>query len=244
MLARHQKRWKAMGWQENCRTCKKELPNNTGGRVYCDKKCHRKWVNKNEREKLRSDPELHKIHREKQRAYYKKAAVERRASAKIYRENNAEQIRAERLRWYHKVKDTPGHKEAASKRGKKWYRKNRKKIKDKWNQRMKTDVEFNLRNKTRTRIGNAIRYYVKGLRKSNGTVELLGCSLSFFKQHLEKQFTKGMSWDHFIKGNIHLDHIKACWSFDLSQVEEQKRCFNYKNVQPLWAYDNLSKNRF
>jgi hypothetical protein len=230
--------------QPNCRGCEKELPDNQGGRVWCSKPCQLRWRYKNEVEKRQTDPELHRIHLEKQRKYYRLHQKERRATAKRYRENNAEQIKAERLRHYHKVKDTPEHKKSMAKRAKKWSQKNREKIRDNWNLRMKTDVEFALRNKTRTRISNAIRYHVKGLRKSKGTVELLGCSLSFFKKHLEGQFTKDMSWNQFIKGNIHLDHIKSCWSFDLTQVKEQKKCFNYRNVQPLWAYDNLAKNRF
>ena len=31
-------------------------------------------------------------------------------------------------------------------------------------------------------------------------------------------------------------------SFDLSKIEEQEKCFNYSNLQPLWAKENLSKN--
>ena len=237
----HHKKTKS---QPNCRWCGKELPDNKGGRVYCNRPCRRKWLNKAMREKMNADPELHKLHRDKQREYYRLNKKARRDTAKKYREKNAEQIRAERLRHYHRVKDTQKYKDNVSKRGKIWFQKNKARLREKASLRMKTDIEFALRNKTRTRISNAIRYYVKGLRKSKGTIELLGCSLSFFKKHLEKQFTKGMSWNDFIKGNIHLDHIKSCWSFDLSKVEEQKKCFNYKNVQPLWAGDNLSKNRF
>ena len=30
-------------------------------------------------------------------------------------------------------------------------------------------------------------------------------------------------------------------SFDLSKPSEQKKCFNYTNLQPLWAEENLKK---
>jgi len=48
-----------------------------------------------------------------------------------------------------------------------------------------------------------------------------------------------MSWNNH--GEWHIDHIKPCTSFDLSKLSEQKKCFHYKNLQPLWAKDNLSK---
>jgi hypothetical protein len=33
-----------------------------------------------------------------------------------------------------------------------------------------------------------------------------------------------------------------CISFDLTQPEQQLACFNYSNLQPLWAQDNWSKH--
>jgi hypothetical protein len=71
------------------------------------------------------------------------------------------------------------------------------------------------------------------------TEELLGCSIENLKKHLEKQFTQGMSWKNY--GKWHVDHIKPCANFDLSKKTEQQKCFNYNNLQPLWAVDNLKK---
>ena len=34
---------------------------------------------------------------------------------------------------------------------------------------------------------------------------------------------------------------RSCASFDLTKPEEQKKCFHYINLQPLWAFDNMSK---
>jgi len=80
--------------------------------------------------------------------------------------------------------------------------------------------------------------------KKKTTEELTGCSFKELVSHIEAQFTKGMSWDVFLcKGRkgIHIDHIMPCDSFDLTKESEQKKCFHYTNLQPLWAFDNLSK---
>ena len=50
-----------------------------------------------------------------------------------------------------------------------------------------------------------------------------------------------MSWSNHGVWGWHIDHIIPLSSFNLRKKEEQKKAFNYKNLQPLWAEDNLSK---
>lgn len=73
------------------------------------------------------------------------------------------------------------------------------------------------------------------------TKNLLGCSIKFLKKHLESQFKLGMSWDNYGLYGWHVDHIRPCASFDLSKPEEQRKCFHYTNLQPLWAEENNRK---
>lgn len=96
------------------------------------------------------------------------------------------------------------------------------------------------------RIRSALK--AQGLRKDGAsTVELTGCTTHFLKQHLEKQFLPGMSWDNYgmVDGNTmngwHIDHILPCKSFDLSDPEQVKKCFHYTNLQPMWGPDNARK---
>lgn len=49
-----------------------------------------------------------------------------------------------------------------------------------------------------------------------------------------------MSWENY--GKWHVDHIRPCASFNLADEEEQRVCFHYTNLQPLWGHDNCSKN--
>ena len=44
-------------------------------------------------------------------------------------------------------------------------------------------------------------------------------------------------------GLWHVDHIKPCFSFDLTDPEQQKICFHYTNLQPLWALENIKKGK-
>lgn len=99
----------------------------------------------------------------------------------------------------------------------------------------KNSLKFKIRNNLRRRVAHAL----KGESKSAHTMELIGCSIEFLKEYIANKFTEGMSWDNY--GEWHLDHIRPCSSFDLSDPIQQKECFCYKNLQPLWAIDNLKK---
>lgn len=88
---------------------------------------------------------------------------------------------------------------------------------------------------------------LKGTLKSRPTLELLGCSLEELKIHLESQFEDWMTWDNHgsyqkDRKTWHIDHIKPCTSFDLTDPEQQKQCFHYTNLQPLRAIDNIKKS--
>jgi len=89
----------------------------------------------------------------------------------------------------------------------------------------------------RARINVAL-YKSKSI-KSNSTLKLVGCTIKEFKQHIESQFSEGMSWDNH--GEWHIDHIKPISSFDITKEGEQIKAFHYSNCQPLWAKDNLKK---
>lgn len=69
----------------------------------------------------------------------------------------------------------------------------------------------------------------------------LGYSIADLCRHLEMQFTKGMTWEKFLAGEIHIDHIVPKSSFDLSDPAEWRACWALTNLAPLWARDNLTK---
>ena len=75
--------------------------------------------------------------------------------------------------------------------------------------------------------------------KAYSSIELLGCTINHCRIHLERQFSEEMSWDNH--GEWHIDHRKPCAVFDLTDSDEQKKCFHYTNLQPMWADENIAK---
>lgn len=102
--------------------------------------------------------------------------------------------------------------------------------------RYNSDIEFKIKHTLRRRL----RHAIKGNLKNKSANDLLGCDIASFKEYIEKQFSEGMGWENH--GEWHIDHIIPCDSFDLSDIEEQQKCFHYSNLQPLWAKDNLKKS--
>jgi hypothetical protein len=116
------------------------------------------------------------------------------------------------------------------------YRKNNKdRINEKIRLRKQNDPLYKAKLAIRSTISCSIRK--KGYKKNSRTYEILCCSYEDFKQHIEKQFTDGMSWDNY--GEWHLDHkTPVSWAETEEQVYELNK---YTNFQPLWEFDNLSK---
>jgi hypothetical protein len=73
--------------------------------------------------------------------------------------------------------------------------------------------------------------------------EILGYTTDELRTHLEQQFIDAMSWDNFMRGEIHIDHIRPVSSFNITSdsCEDFKTCWALSNLRPMWAKENLSK---
>ena len=168
--------------------------------------------------------------------YYLDNKEKRRQSNKQYRLNNKEKIKQYNLdnKEYHKEYRLK-NKEKIKQYKKKYDLNNKEKRRKYQNERKKRDPNYKLIKIIRTRIINVL----KGRYKSKRTIELLGCSIEEVWNHLESKFKSGMTKENH--GLWHIDHIKPCASFDLTDPEQQAICFHYTNLQPLWAVDNRRK---
>jgi phage FluMu protein Com len=106
-------------------------------------------------------------------------------------------------------------------------------------------IEVRVLSSLRSRLSKVIRNH-KAVKQGH-TQELLGCMAHWFVLYIESLWTPGMTWNNYGRwsnsgpNTWHIDHIRPCASFDLASAEEQRRCFHWTNLQPLWAETNMQK---
>lgn len=208
--------------------------------------------NKRRKEKYASDPERRRriirknmeyesINREKRLNYYKeyrsKNIDKKKQMAKDRYEKNKEEIKRQRREYY--KKDPERHKKIVSIYGK--ANKDKllagKRINHK--RKKETDLNYKVMKTLRGRLTAAIKK--KGERHAK-TKELIGCTIKELIIRIESMFWPGMTWQNHGVHGWHVDHIIPCDKFDLTNEEEQRKCFHYTNLQPLWAADNIRKS--
>ena len=105
--------------------------------------------------------------------------------------------------------------------------------------RMGADPEFLILCRLRGRLKKVLLRAGATARKP--TRDLIGCTGAELKAHLEAQFPPGMSWAN--RDLWHIDHVKPCCTFDLTDVSQQGLCFHFSNLRPLWVEQNLARKR-
>ena len=121
---------------------------------------------------------------------------------------------------------------------KKWRKKTGYKNKRKYGKG--TGVKYQIMRNLNGRYHQALK--AQDAKKCGKALELLGCSIEYFMDYLESALKQGMVWMNYGQYGWHLDHIKPCIAFDLSDPKQQEECFHYTNLQPLWWWENISKN--
>lgn len=192
----------------------------------------------------------------------------RRISHAAWRASNVEHRRRYMAQWtldnkdYHKdwsAKNRPSKRAS----NKKWYSSNKQKVvayalahraeknlastewksrnrpySNEYNKRAYLDPANGIAVRLRTRLNSAVGSGHKS-RLHAKTEDLLGCSYEHLVTWLESRFLSGMTWDN--RSTWHIDHKKPLSSFDLTDDRQLRKACNYRNLQPLWAKDNLSK---
>lgn len=173
--------------------------------------------------------------------YWQDTKKEQSEKSKKWREENPEKVKENMKKWlkenkeYKKQKDKEykeAHKEQYRETQRKWARDNYQKLKE------EGGAKF-VSHKLKSNIGRRIRE-ILGQKKSERCVKYVGCSIEELRTHLETTFLEGMSWENY-GTKWHIDHRLPCGAFDMNDENERLACFYYKNLQALWAADNIRK---
>ena len=184
-------------------------------------------------------------HTEKIAAYERKWRQQNKnkisARSREYYQNNKVEIAAKKCEYYQNNKVEIGAKRREYKV--EYYQANKAKViaqqREYQRGRYHSDPTYAIKSRLRARMRHAVK--AAGLdKKCASSSELLGISPQGLKEWLESQFTEGMTWEN--RSDWHVDHIIPCTAFDLTVDENQRICFWYKNLQPMWAKENLQKS--
>jgi len=159
--------------------------------------------------------------------------LKRKEYDKWYKTQNKEKTREDTKRYHEKHKLDL----------KEYFKKHRVKYRLRLNslerEKMKTDFNYKLKRLLRIRFITSLKK--NKVRKNNSILNLLGCSIQDFRNHLESQFKPEMNWSNH--GEVwEIDHIIPCSKFDLSKLEDQQKCFHYSNSQPLFKTTEIAEN--
>ncbi len=106
-------------------------------------------------------------------------------------------------------------------------------------ERKEKDENYKLSIKLRTQLTKLLKKKCK-VKSDISVINTYGCKPELFKSWLEYQFREDMNWDNY--GLYwHIDHIKPCCMFDLTNEEQKKESFHWSNLRPLKAIENQKK---
>lgn len=172
--------------------------------------------------------------REKTRESAKRYYYNNQDKIQKYKEENEEAIAARKKAWR---KSNPNYQHQ-------YYLRNKERLRKKNNEyekkRCAVDPCYKLKKNLRTRLYHAL----KGQAKNGSAVKDMGCTVAELKTYLESKFQPGMTWENYSIHGWHIDHIKPLADFDLSDRNELLKACHFTNLQPLWAEDNMRKNRY
>jgi len=209
------------------------------------------WYIKNRKELLEKQKDYNKSHKKEIKDYKKEYGIKNKEKIskemKFYYELHKEEIKQHRDDWYQNNKEKSNRKskeyrEEHIEKTKQYRLKHKKEfrkyIREYLKKRKEVDINFKIICNLRVRLNKTIR----NNQKRGTTLLLVGCSIEYLRKYLESQFKKGMLWSNYGLYGWHIDHIKPCCQFDMSKPSEQRKCFHYTNLQPLWAEENLRKS--
>ncbi|MEX0331472.1 MAG: hypothetical protein AB3N64_08630 [Puniceicoccaceae bacterium] len=177
--------------------------------------------------------------KEHARKYYHDNIDAQKIVRKQWREANKDKVKASNKAYQREQKQKIREYQQGRKNDPEVIAKRRNQKRRYYQQRIQRDPQWRVVRALRLRLWTALKQ--RKIDKSESSLELVGCEISALVRHIENLFQPGMSWENYGSKGWHIDHITPCAAFDLSDPAQQKKCFHYTNLQPLWARDNIVK---
>jgi hypothetical protein len=164
-----------------------------------------------------------------QKEDYNKNKEKVKEKNKIYYENNKEVHNERSKKWMKNNKEYFSN-----------YLKSRSNIQNSINrERYKDEPEYKIKLLLRIRLWELLKRNKS--KKLKSAIKLLGCTAEELIIYLEKQFLPEFTWEnHGIIWEI--DHIIGCINFDLTKLEDQKQCFHYTNLKPIFKTTEIAES--
>ncbi len=199
------------------------------------------------RERIKNDPEKAQKKKEYHQKYFREHRLVYKNRHENWRRNNPEAQKAiEKRRQPKKVAhdrkryhEDPKFREKSAEYQRNYKKRHPEVRRERDRLRRQTDIAYRIERGMRARLFTLVKR--AGVRKKDRLSSLIGCRVNAMLKHLESQFRDGMSWENYGRKGWHIDHIMPCAAFDFTDQEQQKKCFHYSNLQPLWWWENMSK---
>lgn len=202
-------------------------------------KQHRKELNDYRKEWGEKNPDKVKSYYLKQQSDPIKRAKKNQKTLEKYHENLEESRQKNKEKARRLRKQDP---QAERRRTDKWKKNNREQFlkaqRKNNNYRYYNDEVYRIKKSLRS----AIRRAGRGVKVKGDTLILLGCSVDEFIQYLKKTLPENATWENYMNGDLHIDHIIPLSYYDLTILEQRKIAFKFDNHQLLWGSDNLEKS--
>ncbi len=193
-----------------------------------DKKEYMKKYNKQYK---KDNPEYYKKYMEEYRLKNKDKA---KIYFKRYRLDNKDKLKILNHKYHLNNKDE------RNTYGKQWYKGHKKEKNEYFKNRFEKDLKFNLN----SRMGCLIWQSLKNNKKGQHWENLVEYKLSNLIKRLKKTMPKDYTWQDYLKGKLHIDHIipKSVFNYTKPEHIDFKHCWALKNLKLLPGKENIKKS--
>ena len=201
---------------------------------------YKKQYRKNNEEKIaKHDKQYRKDNEEKiakrMKRYYKDNRKHLKQYGEQYRNDNPKRIKEYRSQW---VKDNPDYQ-------KQWVNEHPDYYNNYQKYKCKTDLKYNLNRKISRAIGISLKRTksIKSNKNGRHWELLVDYTLADLIKRLNKTMPLGYTWQDYLSGELHIDHIIPVSAFNFTKPEHTdfKRCWALSNLRLLPVKENLIK---